>query len=238
MTKKLLALLGVGALTITLAACSSAEPETRLERGEKQEMPYAEPGLPEDPATSEPAEPAPEPSDPAPSGTSDPGGQSAPSGELTPPGTELSFGETATIDFTVGTQGQGLVEITPLSITKGSPQDTEELGDVDEDAKGNTPYFIEVEITGVDEASTSLEYYNVDSNLEGLFDNGERADRVYTSSWSKCPIEYFPSGFGPGVTFTTCIPVYSAGDEHEVTGLHYTRWDTDYDSKPVVWTDK
>ncbi|SJM59342.1 hypothetical protein [Gulosibacter sp. 10] len=221
--KKLWALLGIGALGLSLAACSSDEGE------DAEEAPVAE--------ETEAEQEAPETEEETPAeddAVEDEGG-SAPAGDVTAPGTELAFGETAVVEFYYAGES-GLVEITPVGITKGDPADMADFDDPQ--MEGITPYYIEVEFAPADDAAVAMGSLNVNGALDALYEDGETANLVTViGSWDKCKSESGSSDAAVGDTTTTCVPGFSNNDSQAVTGLQFDSRETDYEENPVVWTE-
>lgn len=220
-TKQLLALLGIGAIGFALAGCSSNEDPVAEETTEVVEEEVEEAETPEEETTE---------SEDADTGA-------APAGDVTAPGTELAFGEGAVVPLEYAGE-TGLVEIKPVEIVKGDPADLDSL-DLGAQGEGITPYYITVEVTGVDEASANLTYSSVNGDLDALLEGGDDADLIsIIGKWEPCASESAPSDFGPGVTFTTCVPGFSTS-ETPVAGIQFSPFEGEYnqlDGSPVVWT--
>ncbi|KAB1642158.1 hypothetical protein [Gulosibacter chungangensis] len=220
-TKQLLALLGIGAVGFGLVGCSSNEEPEAEETTEvvEEEVDEAE-TTEEEPAESE--------------GT-DTG--AAPAGDVTAPGTELAFGEGAIVPLEYAGE-TGLVEITPIEVVPGDPADLDSL-DLGAQGEGITPYYITVEVTGVDESSANLTHASVNGDLDALLEGGDDADLIsIIGKWEPCESESAPGDFGPGVTFTTCVPGFSTSDT-PVAGIQFSPFKGEYnvlDGSPVVWT--
>ncbi|MGO1544951.1 MAG: hypothetical protein ACTHXA_11515 [Gulosibacter sp.] len=227
-TKQLLALLSIGAVGFALAGCASEE-EPENERPEAtEEEAVDEPAEEETQAEEEPAESEDESGDTG----------AAPSGDVTAPGTELAFGESAIVPVEYAGE-EGLVQITPIAIVAGDPADLDVL-DLGPQGEGITPYYIEVEVSGVDETSANISSYSANGDLDSLLESGDDGDLVsIIGSWDPCPTENAPSDFGPGVSFTTCVPGFSNSDM-AITGIQFSPFTGEYnelEGAPVVWTE-
>lgn len=218
-TKQLLALLSIGAIGFALTGCSSSdEPEAETSEAVEEEPTEEAEEMTEETAEAEET-------------------AAAPSGDVTAPGTELTFGESAVVPVEYAGES-GLVEITPIDIVKGDPADLESL-DLGAQGEGITPYYITVEVSGVDESSANISSYSANGDLDALLEGGEDADLIsIIGRWEPCESESAPSDFGPGVTFTTCVPGFSTGDT-PVAGIQFSPFKGEYnvlDGASVVWT--
>lgn len=224
-SKQLLALLAVGAVGFGLTGCAANdEPEEAVVVDEEVVEEPAEEPTPEE-TEAETDEP-----------TSGGAGNDA---EVTPPGTELAIGESAIVQWDYTDEASGLVKVTAVSITQGEESDLDEL-DLGENASGMTPYYVEVEVEGLDDASSSLAYASPSSDFDALLENGEDAvPLIVFGSWDKCPGGSTDSEFGPGQVFTTCVPGLSNTDM-PVAGLQWAPYEGDYnsvDGEPIVWME-
>lgn len=163
------------------------------------------------------------------------GDSSAGAGDLTPPGTTLALGEQAIVPFNyAGTEATLGMTVTAIDQGENADLDELELGD---QAAGFTPYYIRIEVEGLDDAAAELAYSSI-GDFDGLLGDGSQAQPLYVmGSWDTCLSESLPRDFGAGVTHEVCVPVLASGDA-EVTAAQYGPSDTDYasfDGEPVVW---
>lgn len=208
------ALLAVSALA--LSACGDDEPENTGAEDTTSES--AE----ETPASEEPTE-------------SETTAEAAPTGDVTAPGTELAFGDAATVPFESG-DGSGVVQVSIDGITKGTAADLEPL-DLGDQAAGFIPFYIAVTVTGVSGGDT-LGNYSINESIEGTLPDGDEAQNIYIiGDFAPCEEENFPGDFADGDTFTTCV-TYLAQESTEVSGAQFAPSDGDYnsyDGEPVTW---
>lgn len=133
----------------------------------------------------------------------------------TPPGTELKFGEPATIDY-----NNGLDDIARMQITIMEPT----IGTSDEVAEGTTSYFVNMEITAVEDAShlrganfpSSVQFFDADGGI--IFSLLPTLDR------EGCADAQLPETFAPGDSFTRC-DVAPVPDGGELGSVSFRGWD-------------
>lgn len=183
--------------------------------------------------TQEPApeteEPAAETEEPAPEGGDLPEGATA-------PGTKLAFGESATVNYAYGDEG-GLMKVTVTSIDKGKPEDLDAL-DLGDQAAGLTPYYINVDIEGVDATSEKLTYASLGGAIDGLLGDGSGAQTLsIIGNFEPCNEEDFGE-FDADSKVSTCVPYLASGDA-KVESAKWADYDSPYDSldgDPIVWS--
>lgn len=176
----------------------------------------------EDPVeSSDPAEAAESPST-SPSSTETPDGDT-----VTPPGTQLAFGDSATIDY----EGKGtstLLKLTVESAVQGSLDDFEGF-DLDDPYKrrGNY-YYVRVQVKNAGKKAVG----DVPVPLWGISGDNTLLQAVeFRSSFAKCPTEPLPAKFKPKDTFKTCL-VYLAPNKGKLQGVSY-RPTEQYE--PIEW---
>ncbi len=223
------------ATTLGLASCGSDDDTTTVEPAANEE------------ASSENAEPAPttaedtavetEEATESEDSAAETEGEDSPPGEATAPGTELKFGDPATVEFTYADE-PGLINVTVTSIEKGEEADLEPL-DLGDQASGLTPYYINIEIEGADASSEALTYASVDGAFDGLLADGSGAQSLsIIGDFEPCDSTDLGE-FGEGTTVTTCVPYLASGDA-AVESATYRAYDSPYDSldgEPIVWSE-
>jgi hypothetical protein len=136
--------------------------------------------------------------------------------DLTAPGTQLAFGDTATVAHEAGKQG-GVLDITVESAVQGSLRDFAGF-DLDDPYKRRGNYFyVRVDVANAGETRLG----DIPVPLWGI--SGENIllrPVTFTSSFKKCPTERLPAGFRPGDEFQTCL-VFLSPDKGELEGLSY-----------------
>jgi hypothetical protein len=153
-----------------------------------------------DPASTDPAEPT--------------------DGETTAPGTELAYGDTATVSL----DSYGEEAIAAWTVSSVEPGADDESGVI-------TQYRINIRLTAVTDLTTSFILPSFD--FEGLDAKGEK---TLFNVEKGCDDEVETSGLIAGKTVDLCVSVASF-EEGELTGVRYTAGDAYDDDKgqPIVW---
>lgn len=160
-------------------------------------------------------------------------------GELTPQGTELDFGEVATVPFQSQDQ-TGAIGVTVVDIIPGTEAELAQL-ELGDRAAGLVPYYITFEVTN--ESGSDFSFSSL-SGVHGLLDDGSPAQSVSVIG------EFVPCDNGDGgadfntegASYTTCS-VELAPPGAMVVGAAYTSYDstvntaagTNYGEEPIVW---
>lgn len=146
---------------------------------------------------------------------------------ITEPGTQLTFGDTATVAYQFKDQGT-VLDLTVDSAKQGSLDDFAGFSLDDPYTKRGNYYYVRVTVKNAGEAELS----DVAVPLWGISDKDTLLQPVeFKSSFDKCPTEALPSGFAPGDEFKTCL-VYLSPDHGALDGVSY-RPTTDY--TPIEW---
>ena len=162
----------------------------------------------------EPTEPVAEtsPTVPSPSTTVEvPEGQ-----EVTEPGTQLTFGDTATVAYENKDQGT-VLKLRVDSAMQGSLEDFEGFDLDDPLKKKGNYYYVRVMVKNAGEDTIG----DVPVPLWGI--SGENTllqPVVFKSSFAKCPTEPLPAKFKPKDTFKTCL-VFLSPDKGKLVGVSY-----------------
>jgi hypothetical protein len=130
------------------------------------------------------------------------GNVDVPSGvTLTKAGTELKFGETATVAYAPNSQRSSVLELTVASVQKGRIGDLAAY-QLDPASKKATPYYAHVQVknTGTGDLSHSIApIYAVDS------ENNLVQAVSFNNTFTKCPSTPLPAGFTGGKTANLCL---------------------------------
>lgn len=164
------------------------------------------------------------------SGVTDPTETESPSdGETTPPGTELSYGDTATVEIETygvdpdsGEDQPGLAEWTVTSVEPGAEAGGSEMLE---------PWKISITLTAVTDLSGSFLLPSLD--FEGLDATGENT--IFNVE-PGCESEVDTASLEAGETLELCVAV-TAFEKGDLTGVRYTSGDA-YDEdtgQPIVW---
>lgn len=147
--------------------------------------------------------------------------------QLTKAGTQLKFGEKATVAYEPNSQRNTVLELTVNSATQGTIAD---LGTyvLDDRTKQSTPYYVDVTVTNVgdgDVGQTPIPLWAVD-NANTLIQASS-----FTNSFTRCPSTPLPTTFAPHATVTTCL-VYLVPDQGKLTGVSFRPLQA---VAPIVW---
>lgn len=147
---------------------------------------------------------------------------------LTKAGTELEFGETATVAYEPNAERNSVLEMTVTKATQGTIAD---LGSyvLDDRTKASTPYYVQVSVKNVgdgDVGQTPIPLWAVDDA------NTLIQASSFTNAFTKCPSTPLPTTFAPNATVEACL-VYLVPDQGKLTGLSFRPLQA---VAPIVWT--
>lgn len=148
--------------------------------------------------------------------------------ELTAQGSELEFGETATVAYEPRQDQVGVLDMTVTRIEKAT-FDLFVGWKLSEETKSTTPYFVHVKVENTGETDLGgrrVPLYAVDGENR-LVDYS-----TFASTFKPCPSEDFPKTFENGDELKTCL-VYLAPDKGEVTAASFRPHE---DFNPIIWT--
>ena len=147
---------------------------------------------------------------------------------LTKYGTELKFGDTATIAYLPNDQRKTVLELSVLSASKGTINDLSSYA-LEDRTKASSVYYVRISVKNVgtgDVGRTPVPLYLVD-NRDTLI----RPSSFRNAPFAKCPSVSMPTTFGPGATFSTCL-VYLAPDHGAMAGISFR---PDQANAPILW---
>jgi hypothetical protein len=168
------------------------------------------------------------------------------SGGLTPPGTQLKFGEAATVywvppswDLEGKSEGPKM-KITVNSIEKGSIDEFDDV-ELEDGLETSTPYYMRMTIEAVEEVSASVED-DADLAVSAIDDRGqEQASVTFFGEFEPCDNVIMPTPMEAGESFESCMAYLMPGGGSIVEA----EWDngkdgpngelTPYFEDPVVW---
>jgi hypothetical protein len=153
---------------------------------------------------------------------------------LTPPGTELKFGETATVPL----EGEGIAKITVSAVEKADPADLAGLKDTKYDPSKHDAYYIRYDVRIVSENGVGIQ------NVDLISDLGLRATKPEKTVdlWNvkSCHIDRtLLQAVDPGDSFVNCLPEYLPKGT-PLDGARFSDPNSDYDQfegQPVIWRD-
>lgn len=148
---------------------------------------------------------------------------------LTEPGTELSFGETGTVEYAPTQSLSTYLSFTVVDATLGRLSDLKGFN-LDTDYKKNANYyFVNVKVENLGEGDLG----GRDVPLAGM--NAEDTllpPVVFQSAFPKCPSKQLPKEFAEGATFETCL-VFLSPDKGALSAVSTL---TDGTVEAVTWT--
>jgi hypothetical protein len=162
-------------------------------------------------------EPSASPTSPSGSPSTSESSASAPAGvELTDPGSQLAFGDTATVNYRAKNT-QAVLELTVESATQGQLKDFAGFDMSDPLQKNASYYYVRVAVTNGGETDLG----GVDVPLWGISGTNTLLPPVkFTSAFDKCPTQPLPDKFGPDATFKTCL-VFLSPNKGALDGVSY-----------------
>jgi hypothetical protein len=120
---------------------------------------------------------------------------------LTKAGTELAFGETATVAYQPNTQKSSVLELTVDSVQTGRIPDLAAY-QLDAESKKSTPYYARVRVKNVgsgDLSGAAVLVYAVDTS------NALVQPVSFNNTFAKCPSTRLPAGFTEGKSAAVCL---------------------------------
>lgn len=147
---------------------------------------------------------------------------------LTEPGTELAFGQPATVRWTPTQELEGYLTLTVDNALQGSVADLKGFN-LDTDYKKNANYYF-VNVTVANAGDTDLSERDVP--LNGVNDKDTLLPPVvFNSAFQKCPTAKMPKGFVQGQSFKTCL-VFLSPDQGPLTAVAFSTSPTE----SITWT--
>jgi hypothetical protein len=151
-----------------------------------------------------------------PTTTASEGGTTEDEVEVTPEGTQLAFGESATVEH----DQKGETRTLGLSVESAKQGAIADFAGFDMDdpyRKKANYYYVRVQVENAGDARIS----GGEVPLWGISGEDTLLPVVkFTSSFKKCPTEGLPKRFKPGDTFKTCL-VYLSPNKGTLEGLSY-----------------
>lgn len=147
---------------------------------------------------------------------------------LTKAGTQLKFGEKATVAYEPNSERNTVLEMTVTSATQGTIADLSTYV-LDDRTKASTPYYVSVTVKNVgdgDVGQTPIPLWAVDDA------NTLIQASSFTNAFTRCPSTPLPTTFAPNATATACL-VYLVPDQGKLTGVSFRPLQA---VAPIVWT--
>jgi hypothetical protein len=147
--------------------------------------------------------------------------------QATPPGTQLTFGDSATIDLEEGNKST-LLNLRVESAVQGSLDDFQGFDLNDPYKKRGNYYYVRVAVRNAGKDTVG----GVPVPLWGISGDNTLLQAVeFKSSFAKCPTEPLPKKFKPKDSFKTCL-VYLSPNKGKLQGVSY-RPTEQYE--PIEW---
>jgi len=147
---------------------------------------------------------------------------------LTPYGTELKFGEPATVAYLPNPQRKSILELTVVSARPGKIADLSSYA-LDNRTKASSVYYVNVSVKNVgtgDVGRSPIPLFLVDNRNTLLQPSSFRS-----VTFKKCPSLPLPTTFGPNASMSTCM-VFLAPDHGTMAAISFR---PDQAKAPILW---
>ena len=145
---------------------------------------------------------------------------------LTDPGSELSFGESATVAVEPQRARGSALTLTVDSVQQGRTSDLNAYV-LNARAKKATPYYVDV--TVANDGPGDLGGYTVP--LYGQFDDAILENTTFATPFKRCASDALPRRFGAGKSVQRCL-VFLVPDGGDLAGVAFARAGFD----PIAWS--
>lgn len=148
---------------------------------------------------------------------------------LTEQGSDLSFGDAATVVFEPDQKTGTVLELTVDGVTQGSLEDFERFALNNDYTRNASYYYVDVTVENVGEGDVGghgIPLWGVDGT------NTLLPAVEFTAEFDKCASAPLPEEFGAGESLETCL-VYLAPDRGSLEAVSF-RPDQEFD--PIAWT--
>jgi hypothetical protein len=168
-------------------------------------------------------------------------GSATAGGKLTPPGTHLAFGREAIVGWDPDDTGKVFrMQVTVVSIAKGSIAKDFRNVDLNAKEKASTPYYVTLKIKALG-SNLHTDSTHPSISFNAIDDRGQEQGSVtFFGTFERCDDPEMPKPFTAGKSYTACMTylVPGGGSIKSVTwtdGPHKTNDVTPYFENPVVW---
>ena len=168
-------------------------------------------------------------------------GSATAGGKLTPPGTHLAFGREAIVGWDPDDTGKVFrMQVTVVSIAKGSIAKDFRNVTLDAKEKASTPYYVTLKIKALG-SNLHTDSTHPSISFNAIDDRGQEQGSVtFFGTFERCDDPEMPKPFTAGKSYTACMTylVPGGGSIKSVTwtnGPHKTSDVTPYFENPVVW---
>ena len=168
-------------------------------------------------------------------------GSATAGGKLTPPGTHLAFGREAIVGWDPDDTGKVFrMQVTVVSIAKGSIAKDFRNVTLDAKEKASTPYYVTLKIKALG-SNLHTDSTHPSISFNAIDDRGQEQGSVtFFGTFERCDDPEMPKPFTAGKSFTACLTYLmpGGGSIKSITwteGPHKTNDVTPYFENPVVW---
>lgn len=156
------------------------------------------------------------------------------SNAITAPGSKLSVGQSAKVNYTpAGSTDKSKAStllVTVKSFDKGSLSDFNGI-QLDANEKASTPYYVKVHVTNV--GPNPVDVDGTAAAIEGVDNTGNNQSSVtFIGDFPKCPDTASTKPMGTGTSYDDCLTFLVPGG---ITKISYNGT-TDYIDSPVTWS--
>lgn len=147
---------------------------------------------------------------------------------LTKAGTNLTFGDAATVPYRPNDKRGSVLELKVKKVVKASVKDFSSYV-LDARTMASTPYYVTVRVANVgagDVGGTDVPLWAVDSNDTLVHSS------TFTNTYKRCPSGALPASFAPTARTTTCL-VFLLPDHGTLTGVSFRPLQS---FAPIEWT--
>ena len=162
---------------------------------------------------------------------------SAAANGTTPPGTKLTTGAPAVVDYQPGTTPTSPkyhLQVTVVSIQKGAASDLNGV-ELEKAQQGLTPYYVTLRVRNEGSGNAAAEEGEPTAAFTATDDRGEQGQELtILGTYRPCESKTQPKQFTRGVTYTTCN-VYLVGQGGSIVSVSWTGSVDAYTEHPIVW---
>lgn len=158
-----------------------------------------------------------------------PSGVTVPAGvALSPYGTELKFGEPATVGYAPNAIRATVLKLTVLSVTQGSVADLSGYT-LNDRMRQSTPFYVQVAVEnlGIGDVGKTPVPLALEDNRKALI-----LPSTFTDNFAKCPSTPFPTTFAPKAKASFCL-VYLTPDHGTFSAMSFRPSQA---FEPIRWT--
>lgn len=153
------------------------------------------------------------------------------------PGATFAIGDTAILEYPVDDDeseiDNALLSATVLEIEEADLEDLEPL-EMGDRLEGLTPFYIHINIKGVDETSENLAGTVFANPFTGAYDGVSGQNLNVIGTFEPCNVQSLDSAWDADATQDICVITMAPAGE-TINSVLYAPSNTDYQNDPVVW---